>query len=138
MISNFFLIFPERERKSSQKNQKFGFFFNLEDIMSEYSNSTIFDETESRTEMSGGTTENLQTYCHNDTFGPNVPTWELSKTIVYWVEGFSLTTTAVIGILGNIVTCLVLKKLGRLQRNVFNQVFFCFTTYSERFGGFHK
>jgi hypothetical protein len=47
---------------------------------------------------------------------------ELAKTIVYWVEGFSLTTTAILGILGNIVTCLVLKKLGRLKSNVFNQV----------------
>jgi hypothetical protein len=27
----------------------------------------------------------------------------MSKTIVYWVEGFSLTTTAVIGIIGNLV-----------------------------------
>jgi hypothetical protein len=27
----------------------------------------------------------------------------MSKTIVYWVEGFSLTTTAIIGIIGNLV-----------------------------------
>jgi hypothetical protein len=30
----------------------------------------------------------------------------MSKTIVYWVEGFSLTTTAVIGIIGNLVSVL--------------------------------
>jgi hypothetical protein len=96
---------------------------NTKNIMRNYSNSMIYDDAESRTEMSGQeTAEALLTYCHNDTFGPNVPTWELSKTIVYWVEGFSLTTTAVIGILGNVVTCLVLKKLGRLKSNVFNQV----------------
>ena len=65
-------------------------------------------------------------YCHNDTSGPNLPAWELSKTIVYWVEGFSLTATSVVGILGNLVTCIVLKKLGRLKSNVFNQVILCF------------
>lgn len=65
------------------------------------------------------TTENPLWFCHNETTGPS---WELSKTIVYWVEGFSLTTTAVLGMIGNLITCLVLKKLGRLNSNVFNQV----------------
>ena len=58
-------------------------------------------------------------FCRNETTSS---TWELSKTIVYWVEGFSLTTTSIVGIIGNMITCLVLKKLGRLNSNVFNQV----------------
>ena len=66
--------------------------------------------------------ENPLWFCHNETAGSKVPTWELAKTIVYWVEGFSLTTTAILGIVGNLITCLVLKKLGRLNSNVFNQV----------------
>ena len=81
-------------------------------------NSSIFDDNSDEL----AATENPLWYCHNETAGSKVPTWEVAKSIVYWVEGFSLTTTAILGIIGNLITCLVLKKLGRLNSNVFNQV----------------
>ena len=93
--------------------------------MNSYENTTatfLTDASNSSDDQSA-VSDNSLWYCHNDTSGSNVPAWELSKTIVYWVEGFSLTTTSVVGILGNLVTCIVLKKLGRLKSNVFNQVF---------------
>ena len=59
-------------------------------------------------------------YCFNASSKEQAPSFH--KDIVFYVEGLTLTATALIGIFGNIVTCLVLNKLGRLKSNVFNQV----------------
>lgn len=57
-------------------------------------------------------------YCHNQ----SSPNDYSSESIVFWLEGVVLTFIGLLGIFGNILTILVLKKLGKLQSNVFNQV----------------
>jgi hypothetical protein len=38
---------------------------------------------------------------------------------VFWVEGIALGATAIVGIVGNVLTCVVLGKIS--LNNVFNQ-----------------
>ena len=46
----------------------------------------------------------------------------ISEAPVFWVEGIGLSVTSLIGILGNIVTVIVLNRIS--LNNVFNQVRF--------------
>jgi len=62
------------------------------------------------------------TFCHNQ----STPNDYSSESIVYWLEGVLLTFIGFLGVFGNILTILVLKKLGKLQSNVFNQVLITF------------
>jgi len=72
------------------------------------------------TSSNGSSSQHIDlSYCHNQSSPADYST----DSIVYWLEGVSLTTIGSIGIIGNIMTILVLKKLGKLQSNVFNQVF---------------
>ena len=48
----------------------------------------------------------------------------ISEAPVFWVEGIGLSVTSLIGILGNIVTVIVLNRIS--LNNVFNQVRFSF------------
>ncbi len=58
----------------------------------------------------------LRTYCFNisETGAPPTP------ATVFWLEGVTLTTTGIIGIIGNTVTAMVLNRIS--LNNVFNQV----------------
>jgi hypothetical protein len=61
-------------------------------------------------------TEELLQYCFNISKRGAPPT----PPTVFWLEGVALTSTGIIGIIGNTVTVLVLNRIS--LSNVFNQV----------------
>lgn len=62
--------------------------------------------------------EVIDEYCYNVS-NPNSSDIN-SEAPVFWLEGVALTLTALIGILGNSVTVVVLNRIS--LSNVFNQV----------------
>ncbi|XP_059088074.1 FMRFamide receptor-like isoform X2 [Tigriopus californicus] len=71
-------------------------------------------------------------FCFNASVSP--PMWMTSKSIVFWVEGVSLGLTGVIGIIGNILTGVVLSKIS--LKNVFNQLILVLCAFDTLFNAF--
>lgn len=63
--------------------------------------------------------EDIWEFCYNAS-STNVSRSEVSP--VFWVEGIGLSVTSLVGIIGNIVTIIVLNRIS--LNNVFNQVRF--------------
>ncbi len=63
----------------------------------------------------------VPSFCFNSTADATAhDDWASMQTIIFWVEGIGLGVCGTLGIVGNILTCVVLAKIT--LNNVFNQV----------------
>lgn len=72
--------------------------------------------------------EETPSFCFNASASTS---WSSSKTLVFWVEGVALSIMGVVGIVGNILTCVVLSKIS--LKNVFNQLIVTLCAFDTMF-----
>ena len=56
--------------------------------------------------------------------------WLLSR-VEFWVEGVFLTTCAILGIIGNVVACLIIT--GKEMKNSFNLLLVCLAAFDSTY-----
>ena len=74
----------------------------------------------------------LLEFCYHESNPP--PRWASAQTVHFWIEGVMLSLTGIFGIFGNILTCLVLRRIS--LNNVFNQLIAVLASVDSVFAAF--